>query len=61
MARVKFSAIRINETREGRKIVFPYGNDWYKMPWEDVPDGAEGIASVRVRARAHSQIFPEEE
>jgi len=38
MAKVSFPLIRLNETPTGREIVFPYGNDWYRMPWEDVPD-----------------------
>ncbi len=40
MARVRFFAIRVNETREGREIVFPYGQEreWYRMSWEDVPE-----------------------
>ena len=38
MAKVSFSLIRINETPNGREVVFPYGKNWYKMSWEDVPD-----------------------
>ena len=38
MAKVNFSLIRINETPNGREIVFPYGKEWYKMSWEDAPE-----------------------
>ena len=36
--KVPFNLIRVNEGREGLEIVFPYGNDFYRMKWDKVPD-----------------------
>jgi len=32
-----FNVIRINEIEGNREIVFPYGNDFYRMEWDKVP------------------------
>ena len=35
---VKFRDIRVNTTPSGREIVFRYGDQWFRMGWENVPD-----------------------
>lgn len=35
---VRFRDIRVNTTPSGREIVFRYGDQWFKMDWESVPD-----------------------
>lgn len=35
---IQFNVIRINETREGLEIVFPYENKWYRLDWDKVPE-----------------------
>jgi len=35
---VPFNVIRINETPNGKEVVFSYGEDFYRMEWDKVPD-----------------------
>jgi len=35
---IPFNLVRLNEVANTREIVFPYGNDWYRMSWEDTPE-----------------------
>ena len=38
IVRIPFNLIRVNQGREGLEVVFPYGEDWYRLDWEKVPD-----------------------
>lgn len=30
--------IQVNEGPDGKEIVFPVGDKWYRMPWDNVPE-----------------------
>ena len=38
IVKIPFNLIKINKTRESLEIVFPYGNDFYRLDWDKVPD-----------------------
>lgn len=37
MVEINFSVIQVNEIPEGKEIVFPYGDKWYRLDWDKVP------------------------
>jgi len=34
IVRIPFNLIRVNQGREGLEVVFPYGEDWYRLDWD---------------------------
>jgi len=36
--RIPFNLIRVNQIGKRLEIVFPYGNDFYRLDWSKVPD-----------------------
>ena len=38
IVKIPFNLIKINKTRESLEIVFPYGNDFYRLDWDKVPN-----------------------
>lgn len=49
MVDIPFHLIQVNETREGREIIFPYGTDWYRCPWEKVPSRFKRLYVVKLK------------
>jgi len=38
MVKVPFHLIRVNTSEGSLEIIFPYGNKWWKLDWDKVPD-----------------------
>ena len=38
MVEIPFHLIRVNIRNGKLEIVFPYGNDWYRCDWDNVPE-----------------------
>lgn len=37
MVYVPFHVIRVNVTAKGLEIIFPFGNQWWRLSWDKVP------------------------
>jgi len=38
VVKIPFNLMSVNQGREGLEVIFRYGNAWYKLPWDEVPD-----------------------
>lgn len=38
IAKIPFNLIKVNSVDGRLEVVFPYGSDFYRCDWEDVPD-----------------------
>ena len=58
MIELKFQEISTNEYDEGREIVFPHDNKWFKMAWADVPEKFKELYWVQL-ALENAEIPPD--
>jgi len=35
---ISFHKIQVNLFQNKKELIFPYGDDWYRMDWENVPE-----------------------
>ena len=49
IVKVKFHLIRINTVASKLEIVFPYGEKWYRMDWENVPDKYKTLYTAYIK------------
>lgn len=38
LVKIPFNLIRLNEVAGEKEVIFPYGNGWYKLSWENTPE-----------------------
>ena len=53
MAKVPFTAMRVNVTPEGREVIFPYGPSWYRLKWADVPERFKVLYVAKLRLNGY--------
>ena len=51
--KIPFNLIRINQVRESLEVVFPYGNDFYSLKWDFVPDKFKELYVVWLRLNGY--------
>jgi len=50
MALVPFNQIQVNMVAfEGAEVVFPYGDKWFRMKWDDVPTRFKQLYVLKLR------------
>jgi len=47
--KVPFNRIQVSLVRDQQVILFPYGDEWYEMRWDEVPDRFKELYVLRLK------------